>query len=398
MSRVLLLQGNQAVVEGAIAAGVRFYGGYPITPSTEIAEGMAKRLPQVGGKFMQTEDELAGIGTVLGASLGGAKAMTATSGPGFSLKQEMIGMACSAEIPCVIVDVQRVGPATGQPTSPSQGDVMQTRWGTHGDHWLIVVSPSSVPECFDLTRRAVELSEKYRCPVILLMDEIVGHMRERIELPDSYEGLSVPRRKQPDTPPEKYLAYADTDGSKVPAMADFGSGYRWHMTGLVHDETGFPKGTPAATKNSQDRLHMKLRDHEDDIIQVENYKTEDADVVVIAKAAKSVINVHADCKGAVRGRKPDSVENLLLVSVWLDDLDGVRAGRVDVSHLLIVAHAPHVQRAGFLEALRHFSRIARVCGGEMGKCSVHNRRGKFFAENCCFGRGQDSVDQSLLDC
>ncbi len=282
MSRVLLLQGNQAVVEGAIAAGVRFYGGYPITPSTEIAEGMAKRLPQVGGKFMQTEDELAGIGTVLGASLGGAKAMTATSGPGFSLKQEMIGMACSAEIPCVIVDVQRVGPATGQPTSPSQGDVMQTRWGTHGDHWLIVVSPSSVPECFDLTRRAVELSEKYRCPVILLMDEIVGHMRERIELPDSYEGLSVPRRKQPDTPPEKYLAYADTDGSKVPAMADFGSGYRWHMTGLVHDETGFPKGTPAATKNSQDRLHMKLRDHEDDIIQVENYKTEDADVVVIA--------------------------------------------------------------------------------------------------------------------
>ncbi|MBP3691020.1 MAG: 2-oxoacid:acceptor oxidoreductase subunit alpha [Schwartzia sp.] len=282
MSRVLLLQGNQAVVEGAIAAGVRFYGGYPITPSTEIAEGMAKRLPQVGGKFMQTEDELAGIGTVLGASLGGAKAMTATSGPGFSLKQEMIGMACSAEIPCVIVDVQRVGPATGQPTSPSQGDVMQTRWGTHGDHWLIVVSPSSVPECFELTRRAVELSEKYRCPVILLMDEIVGHMRERIELPDSYEGLSVPRRKQPDTPPEKYLAYADTDGSMVPAMADFGSGYRWHMTGLVHDETGFPKGTPAATKNSQDRLHLKLRNHEDDIVQVENYRTEDADVVVIA--------------------------------------------------------------------------------------------------------------------
>ena len=243
---------------------------------------MAKRLPEVGGKFMQTEDELAGIGTVIGASLGGVKAMTATSGPGFSLKQETIGLACSAEIPCVVVDVQRVGPATGQPTSPSQGDVMQARWGTHGDHWLIAVSPSSVPECFELTRRAVELSEKYRCPVILLMDEIVGHMRERIELPDDYEGLSVPRRKQPDMPPEKYLAYADTDGSKVPAMADFGSGYRWHVSGLVHDETGFPKGTPAATKNSQDRLHLKLHDHEDDIIRVENYRTEDADVVVIA--------------------------------------------------------------------------------------------------------------------
>ena len=282
MSRILLLQGNQAVVEGAIAAGVRFYGGYPITPSTEIAEGMAKRLPQVGGKFMQTEDELAGIGTVLGASLGGVKAMTATSGPGFSLKQEMIGMACSAEIPCVIVDVQRVGPATGQPTSPSQGDVMQTRWGTHGDHWLIVVSPSSVPECFDLTQRAVALSEKYRCPVILLMDEIIGHMRERIELPDTYEGLSAPRRKQPEPPPEKYLAYADTDGSKVPAMADFGSGYRWHVTGLVHDETGFPKGTPAATKNSQDRLRTKLEDHEDDIVQTEHYRTEGAEIVVVA--------------------------------------------------------------------------------------------------------------------
>ncbi len=282
MSRVLLMQGNQAVVEGAIAAGVRFYGGYPITPSTEIAEGMAKRLPEVGGKFMQTEDELAGIGTVLGASLGGVRAMTATSGPGFSLKQEMIGMACSAEIPCVIVDVQRVGPATGQPTSPSQGDVMQARWGTHGDHWLIAVSPASVPECFDLTRRAVELSEKYRCPVILLMDEVIGHMRERIELPDSYEGLAAARRKQPDVTPEDYLAYADTDGSKVPAMADFGSGYRWHVTGLVHDETGFPKGTPAATKNSQDRLRTKLEDHEDDIVQTEHYRTEDAEIVVVA--------------------------------------------------------------------------------------------------------------------
>ena len=179
MSRVLLLQGNQAVVEGAIAAGVKFYGGYPITPSTEIAEQLAARLPQVGGKFMQTEDEIAGLGTAIGASMGGKKAMTATSGPGFSLKQEMLGLACTAEIPVVIVDVQRVGPATGQPTSPAQGEVMMTRWGTHGDHWVIVVSPSSVPECFWLTIRAVNLAEKYRVPVIILMDEVIGHMRER---------------------------------------------------------------------------------------------------------------------------------------------------------------------------------------------------------------------------
>lgn len=282
MSRILLLQGNQAVVEGAIAAGVKFYGGYPITPSTEIAEQLALRLPQVGGKFMQTEDEIAGLGTVIGASMAGKKAMTATSGPGFSLKQEMLGLACSAEIPCVIVDVQRVGPATGQPTSPAQGEVMQTRWGTHGDHWLITVSPSSVPECFDLTLRAVALSEKYRCPVILLMDEIIGHMREKIELPDNYDDIPQAERKQPECTPEDYLAYGCDEGSKVPAMAPFGSGYRWHVTGLIHDETGFPKGTGVATKTAQDRLRTKLEDNLDDIVQVENYKMEDAEFAVVA--------------------------------------------------------------------------------------------------------------------
>lgn len=282
MSRILLLQGNQAVVEGAIAAGVKFYGGYPITPSTEIAEQLALRLPQVGGKFMQTEDEIAGLGTVIGASMAGKKAMTATSGPGFSLKQEMIGLACSAEIPCVIVNVQRVGPATGQPTSPAQGEVMQTRWGTHGDHWLITVSPSSVPECFDLTLRAVALSEKYRCPVILLMDEVIGHMREKIELPDNYDEIPQAERKRPTCVPEDYLAYGCEEGSKVPAMADFGSGYRWHVSGLVHDETGFPKGTGEATRTSQDRLRTKLEDNLDDIVQVENYRMEDAEFAVVA--------------------------------------------------------------------------------------------------------------------
>ena len=282
MSRILLLQGNQAVVEGAIAAGVKFYGGYPITPSTEIAEQLALRLPQIGGKFMQTEDEIAGLGTVIGASMAGQKAMTATSGPGFSLKQEMLGLACCAEIPCVIVNVQRVGPATGQPTSPAQGEVMQTRWGTHGDHWLITISPSSVPECFELTLRAVALSEKYRCPVILLMDEIIGHMREKIELPDNYDEIPQAERKQPTCAPEDYLAYGCEEGSKVPAMAAFGSGYRWHVTGLIHDETGFPKGTGAATKSAQDRLRTKLEDNLDDIVQVENYRMEDAEFAVVA--------------------------------------------------------------------------------------------------------------------
>lgn len=281
MSKVLLLQGNQAVVEGAIAAGVKFFAGYPITPSTEVAESLAEKLPKNGGKFIQMEDEIASMGAVIGASLTGKKVMTATSGPGFSLKQELIGYACAAEIPLVIVNVQRVGPSTGQPTSPSQGDVMQARWGTHGDHWLIALTPASVPECFELTLRAYALSEKYRVPVILLMDEVIGHMREKIELPDDYSDFPQAERKQPDCAPEDFKAYA-TDGSLVPAMPAFGSGYRWHVTGLVHDETGFPKGTPAATLAAANRQRAKLENNLDDIVQVENYRMEDADFAVVA--------------------------------------------------------------------------------------------------------------------
>ena len=281
MSKVLLLQGNQAVVEGAIAAGVKFFAGYPITPSTEVAESLAEKLPKNGGKFIQMEDEIASMGAVIGASLTGKKVMTATSGPGFSLKQELIGYVCAAEIPLVIVNVQRVGPSTGQPTSPSQGDVMQARWGTHGDHWLIALTPASVPECFELTLRAYALSEKYRVPVILLMDEVIGHMREKIELPDDYSDFPQAERKQPDCAPEDFKAYA-TDESLVPAMPAFGSGYRWHVTGLVHDETGFPKGTPAATLAAANRQRAKLENNLDDIVQVENYRMEDADFAVVA--------------------------------------------------------------------------------------------------------------------
>lgn len=281
MSKVLLLQGNQAVVEGAIAAGVKFFAGYPITPSTEVAESLAEKLPKNGGKFIQMEDEIASMGAVIGASLTGKKVMTATSGPGFSLKQELIGYACAAEIPLVIVNVQRVGPSTGQPTSPSQGDVMQARWGTHGDHWLIALTPASVPECFELTLRAYALSEKYRVPVILLMDEVIGHMREKIELPDDYSDFPQAERKQPDCAPEDFKAYA-TDESLVPAMPAFGSGYRWHVTGLVHDETGFPKGTPAATLAAANRQRAKLENNLDDIVQVENYRMEDAVFAVVA--------------------------------------------------------------------------------------------------------------------
>lgn len=281
MSKVYLMQGNQAVAEGAIAAGVTFFGGYPITPSTEVAESLAKMLPTVGGKFIQMEDEIASIGVVIGASLTGRKVMTATSGPGFSLKQELIGYAAIAEIPLVIVNVQRVGPSTGQPTAPAQGDVMQARWGTHGDHPIIALTPGSVPECFDLTIKAYEFSEKYRTPVILLMDEIIGHMREKIELPDSYDEIVKPQRKLPQVPPEEYKAY-QADADLVPAMAPFGSGYRWHVTGLVHDEYGFPNGAPSATQKCLDRLHEKINNNLDDIVLYENYQMDDAETVVIA--------------------------------------------------------------------------------------------------------------------
>ena len=280
MSKMLLLQGNQAVAEGAIAAGVRFFAGYPITPSTEVAEQLAKQLPQVGGKFIQMEDEIGGMGAIIGAALTGKKVMTATSGPGFSLKQELIGYAAIAEIPMVIVNVQRVGPSTGQPTSPAQGDVMQARWGTHGDHEMIALTPTTVPECFSLTVKAYEISEKYRTPVILLMDEVVGHMRERIDLPDFAE-VNKPERKRPSVKPADYKPYK-ADADLVPPMADFGSGYRWHVTGLVHDETGFPNGSPAATVACLERLHNKIEQHRDDIVMSEEYKLDGADIAIIA--------------------------------------------------------------------------------------------------------------------
>ena len=279
--KTLLMQGNKAVAEGAIAAGVGFFGGYPITPSTEIAEELAALLPTIGGSFIQMEDEIAGIGVAIGASLTGKKVMTATSGPGFSLKQELIGYAVLAEVPLVIVNVQRVGPSTGQPTSPSQGDIMQARWGTHGDHPIIALTPASVPECFSLTIRAYELSERYRIPVILLLDEVIGHMREKIQLPD-YSVIKQPERSLPTVTPEKYKAYDASTCEIAPPMAPFGSGYRWHITGLIHDEYGFPNGSVNATQTSMDRLFAKINNHLDDIIQVEEYKLDDADIAIVA--------------------------------------------------------------------------------------------------------------------
>ncbi len=234
----MLLQGSEACVKGAIDAGCRFYAGYPITPATEIMELMSRAMPQAGGVFIQMEDEIASLGATIGASLGGLKAMTATSGPGFSLMQEHISYAAMAEVPCVIVHVMRGGLSTGLPTRPAQGDVMQARWGAHGDHPILVVAPSSAYEFYDLTVKAFNLAERYRNPVIVLADEVVAHTRESVILPP-VETLEIENRPRPTVPPEWYSPYRDP-GTGVPPMAAFGEGYRFHVTGLTHISTAIP--------------------------------------------------------------------------------------------------------------------------------------------------------------
>ncbi len=282
---IRVITGNEACAEGALAAGICFYAGYPITPSSEIAEILSEKLPEVGGYFIQMEDEIAAMGAIIGASLTGAKSMTATSGPGFSLKQENLGYAAMTEVPCVVVNVMRGGPSTGLPTLPAQGDVMQARWGTHGDHPAIALAPNSVRETFELTIRAFNLSEKYRTPVVLLLDEIIGHVNEKVVLPQPGE-YEILNRKKPDVPPEKYLPYAHTE-SGVPPMANFGEGYRHHVTGLCHDESGFPTNNSAEIDRLIRRLHRKIDANLDDIVQVREHQLEDAEIVLFAYGSTS---------------------------------------------------------------------------------------------------------------
>lgn len=241
---------------------------------------MSVRLPAVNGTFIQMEDEIASMGAIIGASLAGTKSMTATSGPGFSLMQENLGYAIMAEIPCVVVNVMRGGPSTGLPTMPSQGDVMQARWGTHGDHPILVLSASTVRECYDFTLRAFNLSEEFRIPVILLLDEIVVHMREKVALPPEDEVLTV-ERPRPRVPPEWYIPYEDTPAG-IPAMADFGEGYRYHVTGLAHDIRGFPTERPEEIGPLMARLFRKISQRMADIHSGDFYQTEDAGIVIIA--------------------------------------------------------------------------------------------------------------------
>jgi 2-oxoglutarate ferredoxin oxidoreductase subunit alpha len=306
------LNGDVACAEGAIAAGCRFFGGYPITPATEIAEHLSQRMPEFGGIYVQMEDEIASMAAVIGASYSGLKAMTATSGPGFSLMQENIGLAVMTETPCVVVDIMRGGPSTGQPTMPGQQDVMQAKWGSHGDYGIIALSPCSVQEMFDLTIEAFNLSETYRVPTLLMGDEIVAHMWEKVVIP-SPDKIKTVNRKKPNVPRDQYMPFMPDD-DLVPPMACFGEGYRFHATGLTHNERGFPQTSSSEVQSRLvRRLCEKISRNVDKIVRVEEVMLEDADVAVVAYGivARSALS-------AVRKARSEGIKAglLRLVTLW----------------------------------------------------------------------------------
>ncbi|MBT3219184.1 MAG: 2-oxoacid:acceptor oxidoreductase subunit alpha [Proteobacteria bacterium] len=303
-------QGDVACALGALLGGCDFFAAYPITPATEVAEAVAQMIPKLGGMFVQMEDEIAAISAVIGASWAGSRAMTATSGPGFSLMQENLGYACMTETPCVLVNVQRSGPSTGQPTEPAQGDMLQARWGTHGDHELIVLAPNSVQECLDLTRQAFDLAEEYRTPVLVMTDGEVGHMREKITLPDS---VTLKERLAPTTSPEDFVPFKATKG-KVPEMASFGNGYHTYVTGLTHLESGLPSTDDAEVHtNLVKRLCEKITDNIDKLTNVEVDLQEGATVGIVSYGISA-----RSASGAVRilREKGIKVNFLRLITVF----------------------------------------------------------------------------------
>jgi len=305
------MNGDVACAEGAISAGCRFFAGYPITPATEVAERMSARLPQVGGIYIQMEDELASMNAVLGASWAGVKAMTATSGPGFSLMMENVGLGVMLETPCVLVNIQRAGPSTGLPTLVGQQDMMQARWGSHGSYEIIALVPISPQDIFDLTITAFDLSEKYRVPVLIMSDEVVGHMSEKVVIPH-VAPESLVNRRRPEVAPEEYLPYK-TDMGLVPPMAVAGEGYRFHVTGLTHDERGYPVMAADAQDRLIRRLVDKIRLNRDDIIRYKETQVEDADIIVCAYGITTRI-----AQFAVKMARDEGIRAglLQLITVW----------------------------------------------------------------------------------
>ncbi|MFC1913021.1 2-oxoacid:acceptor oxidoreductase subunit alpha [Chloroflexota bacterium] len=321
------LSGDEACAEGAISAGCRFFAGYPITPATEIAERMSERLPEMGGTYIQMEDELASMAAILGASWGGVKAMTATSGPGFSLMMENIGLGVMLETPCVVVDIQRAGPSTGLPTLVAQGDMMQARWGSHGHYSLIALAPDSPQELYDLTVKAFNLSEKYRVPVLVMSDAATGHMYEKVVIPPADE-IKVTVRRKPTVPPGEYLPYRP-DVDLVPPMANVGDGYRFHVSGLTHDERGYPAMNAEAQDKLIKRLVGKIEINRDEIIEMEENGIDDAEVVVCAYGIPSRVSLLAIEHAREEGIKAGL---LRLITVWPFPEDRIKeiAGQVKV--------------------------------------------------------------------
>lgn len=330
MAEELFIQGNGACARGALKAGCRFFAGYPITPSTEVAEDLAILLPKHEGSFVQMEDEIAAIGAIIGASWSGLKVMTSTSGPGFSLMQENIGYGQITETPIVIVDVQRGSPSTGQPTMAAQGDMMQARWGSHGDYEPIALSPSSVQECFDFTIKCFNLAEKYRVPVILLADEIVGHMREKITIPDNIE---IIKRKRPNEKPGDFLPFAADENSTSP-MPPFGEGYNMPVTGLTHDEKGYPDASSPQTHSKLvKRLCNKILKNRDSIVSVKEENCDDADIILISYGASFRSVSAAVDKGRNDGI---NVGSLKINTPWpFPETQILKAGEI-AKHLVVV--------------------------------------------------------------
>ena len=326
-----LLTGNEAVAHAAVEAGVTFLAGYPITPSREIAETLAVLLPKHNRVFIQMEDEIAAMGAVIGAALAGAKALTATSGPGFSLKQEAIGYACETEVPCVIANVMRGGPSTGMPTLPGQGDVMQARWGTHGDHPAVALCPERVSEAYELTLKAFDLAERLRTPVILLLDEIVGHVTEKVHLPLP-EKVEVSSNRETSLSPEEYTPYRFA-GEFPPPLVPFGKGFRYHVTGLHHDETGFPTNDPKQAAVVQRWLNGKVDRNRDLLVDYETVAAEDAEILIFAYGACS-----RSAKGALREAREEGIKAGLFRprTIWPFPDRELRAAAEGVGRVLVV--------------------------------------------------------------
>lgn len=311
-NNIRFIQGNEACVEGAIYAGVDFFAGYPITPSTEILEHLAARLPQKGGKFIQMEDEIASMGAIIGASLTGKKVMTATSGPGFSLKQEALGYACMAEIPCVIANVQRGGPSTGNPTHVSQGDVNQARWGTHGDHSIIALTASNHQDVFKITVEAFNMAETYRTPVVLLLDETIGHMREKVVIPEPGELPVVERLRTSVKGGIDYHPYLPREDGRLP-MSDFGGEHRYNVTGLFHDMWGFPNNNPSVVGGLLRHLVDKIENNVNDINMYKEYWLDDAEYILISYGSSARSAIHLAKNRRTRGMKIGVLE---LQTLW----------------------------------------------------------------------------------